>query len=185
MLVGGLAASDYVFQKVVALAPANLNIMRPESHVFVQASEHLIETDKPGFSYRNKAVSDGAISFYLDHFVRARVSKLTYGTFFDIAYKPDLPDHRDRSSQAFVAASGDKLIRGAFDVILSKNTRVLETKVFRKSYWKERRSREDLSSSSVAIWCYRGLLDKPRWADVDASKYCLFFGFCSTLKTLH
>lgn len=141
--------------------------------------------DKLVFSYRNKAVSDGAISFYLDHFVRARVSKLTYGTFFDVTYRPDLPDHRDRASEVFVAASGDKLIRGAFDVILSKNTQVSETQEFRKSYWKERRSREDLKSSSVAIWCYRGPLEKPRWVDVDAGKFSSFVEFRSTLKAQH
>ena len=51
--------------------------------------------------FRNKAVSDGAISFYLDHFVRTRVSKVTYGVFFSPEYDPSDPDHRSRSHNVY------------------------------------------------------------------------------------
>ena len=70
--------------------------------------------------FRNKAVSDGAISFYLDHFVRTRVSKFTFGTICNILYDPNDPDHRLRSHKVFTAASRDKRISGYFDIILPK-----------------------------------------------------------------
>ena len=70
--------------------------------------------------FRNKAVSDGAISFYLDHFVRSRVSKFTYGTFYSILYDPNDPDHQSRSYDVFTDLCGEKLIDGFFDIILPK-----------------------------------------------------------------
>ena len=34
------------------------------------------------------------VLFYLDHFVKTRVPKLTYGIFGDIEYDPSAADHR-------------------------------------------------------------------------------------------
>ena len=70
--------------------------------------------------YRNKAVSDGAISFYLDHIVRTRVSKFTYGSFIHVAYDPSNPDHQYRSHRVFVSASGARRLLGSFSIILPK-----------------------------------------------------------------
>ena len=70
--------------------------------------------------YRNKAVSDGAISFYLDHLVNTRVSKLTYGSFIHVAYDASNPDHQYRSHRVFTSASGAKRLLGAFSIILPR-----------------------------------------------------------------
>ena len=70
--------------------------------------------------FRNKAVSDGAISFYLDHFVRTRVSKITYGNFCHIPYDPNAPDHVSRSHKVFTSVSGRQRISESFDIILPK-----------------------------------------------------------------
>ena len=70
--------------------------------------------------FRNKAVSDGAISFYLDRFVRTRVSKVTYGVFVDTKYNPIAPDHRSRFHNVFTSISGIKQIGNFFDIILPK-----------------------------------------------------------------
>ena len=70
--------------------------------------------------FRNKAVSDGAISFYLDHFVRTRVSKVTYGVFAKDPYDPSDPDHRSRSHRVNTSASGIECIRDVFSIILPK-----------------------------------------------------------------
>ena len=69
---------------------------------------------------RNKAVSDGAISFYLDHFVRTRVSKITYGNFCHIPYDSTAPDHKLRAHKVFTSVSGHKRISDSFDIILPK-----------------------------------------------------------------
>jgi hypothetical protein len=65
-------------------------------------------------------VSDGAISFYLDHFVRTRVSKITYGNFCHIPYDPSDADHQRRSHKIFTSVSGNKRISDCFDIILPK-----------------------------------------------------------------
>jgi len=70
--------------------------------------------------FRNKAVSDGAISFYLDHFVNTRVSKLTYGNFCHIPFNTNDQEHLKRSSKTFVSVSGIKRITDSFDIILPK-----------------------------------------------------------------
>ena len=71
--------------------------------------------------YSNKAVSDGALSFFLDRFVRSRVSRVTYGTTMNHRYLPNNPDHRKRFSATYVDPNtGERAIRGAFDVILPK-----------------------------------------------------------------
>ena len=119
VLVGGFAASDWLFSKVYeSLTPLGINIVRPENHVWVFFGSiwHYLFKD----FFRNKAVSDGAISFYLDHFVETRVSKFTYGTFCEISYNPNDPDHQSRSQLAFTDIYGAKVIDGSFDIILPK-----------------------------------------------------------------
>jgi len=68
----------------------------------------------------NKAVSDGAISFYLDHYVRTRVSKVTYGNFCHIPFDSNDPEHQLRIKNTFISVSGNKRISDSFDVILPK-----------------------------------------------------------------
>ena len=77
-------------------------------------------TSIQGNFFRNKAVSDGAISFYLDHFVRTRVSKVTYGVFVSTGYDPSVPDHRSRSHNVYTCNSGVERIGDFFDIVLPK-----------------------------------------------------------------
>jgi len=153
VLVGGFAASDWLFTKLYdLLTPLGLNIVRPENHV-------------------NKAVSDGAISFYLDHFVRTRVSKITYGSFCHIPYNPTDPDHKSRPQNVFTAVTGAKRIRGRFDIILPKNTQVSEMKEFKESYYTSSDTAADFQAVAFSVWCYRGNVVTPMWEDVDANNY--------------
>jgi len=55
---------------------------------------------------RAKAVSDGAISFYLDRHVRTRVAKVAYGSFTSVRFDKADPDHIQRSDQAFLSVAG-------------------------------------------------------------------------------
>ena len=70
--------------------------------------------------HRNKAVAEGAVSFYIDHFVAARVSKLSYGTDVSVPYQPFNPEHLARSYNKYENLSGKTMISGLFDVILPK-----------------------------------------------------------------
>ena len=65
-------------------------------------------------------MSDGALSYYHDHFVSTRVSKFTYGLFCNTLFNPAVPDHQERSHHVRVSASGRRLVPGFFDVILPK-----------------------------------------------------------------
>lgn len=69
---------------------------------------------------RNKAVAEGAVSFFLTHCVAARVARFTYGANCATGYMPSDPDHALRAAQVFSRPSGRLVIPGAFDVILAK-----------------------------------------------------------------
>ena len=62
-------------------------------------------------------MADGAISYYIDHFVQTRVSRLTYGSRDSIVYEYGNPEHQKRPT--YTCVSGDKMIDGVFWVILS------------------------------------------------------------------
>ena len=67
-----------------------------------------------------KAVADGAVSFFLDHFVTARVARTTFGVHVRPLYDPSNPEHRQRSNKVFTDSAGDKRLPGAFSVILAR-----------------------------------------------------------------
>ncbi|KAF5321819.1 hypothetical protein D9619_002183 [Psilocybe cf. subviscida] len=153
VLVGGFSASDWVYSKVnEALTPLGLHIIRPDNHV-------------------NKAVSDGAISFYLDHFVQSRIAKVTYGTLCRILYDPFDPHHVARKSMTLTTVSGETRLDHGFSVILPKNTQVSETKEFRGTYSLKSESKAQIQHVTDSIWCYRGTKPNPRWTDIDADRY--------------
>ncbi|KAH6918429.1 hypothetical protein BKA70DRAFT_1087615 [Coprinopsis sp. MPI-PUGE-AT-0042] len=155
VLVGGFAASDWLFNQVNSrLSKDGLNVVRPEIYV-------------------NKAVSDGAISFHLDHMVKTRVSKVAYGTFRQIEYEMDDPEHIKRKDKMKVMPSGRQLIPDAFATILPKNTQVSEEKEFKKYFWKEADTKGELYLDNVqsSLWCYTGDDANPCWKDVETEKY--------------
>ncbi|KAF8802607.1 hypothetical protein BYT27DRAFT_7260910 [Phlegmacium glaucopus] len=153
-LVGGFAASDWLYTKLrEAFASQGLDISRPDSHV-------------------NKAVADGAISFYIDHLVSARVSKLAYGTSVWEKYDPRNPEHKRRKKKTFMTCEGYRGIGGIFNVILAKDTQVSETQEFRQTYWLTSSDRVDLESISVPIMSYRGQnTSSDKWMDVEQAMY--------------
>ena len=139
--------------------------------------------------FRNKAVSDGAISFYIDHFVRTRVSKFTYGVFGDTVYDPSAPDHRLRSHKVFTSVSGNERIGDFFDIILPKvsclisflQCMLLKAFICRIPKFQRRRNSENLfprhqilyalfQALRFSVWCYRGNVVTPKWKDDDTSE---------------
>jgi hypothetical protein len=65
-------------------------------------------------------VADGAVSFFLDHFVAVRVSRLVYGIPSSTLYNPKDVEHVRRASQTYLSLSGDVRMRGHFSIILDK-----------------------------------------------------------------
>ncbi|KAF8627755.1 hypothetical protein AX17_006121 [Amanita inopinata Kibby_2008] len=153
LLVGGFSASDWLFSQIKdTLQYLEITVSRPDGRL-------------------NKAVADGAISFYLDHFVNVRIARNTYGNACSYIFNPNNPEHALRSNQVYESPSKKRYIRGAFDVILSRDTQVSETTEFRRSYWYTASSRNNLHHIKNEILCYRGHVQNPRWMDVDRASY--------------
>ena len=92
------------------------------------------DTSKTKLFFSNKAVADGAISYYVDHFVQTRVSKLTYGSRVGFYYDPNVPEHQNRPISTSIL-SGDKLIDVVgFSVILSGVSRPLVLHLRKENY---------------------------------------------------
>ncbi|KAK7032185.1 hypothetical protein VNI00_013359 [Paramarasmius palmivorus] len=150
-LVGGFAASDWLFNNLETLLERlQLKLSRPDGFV-------------------NKAVADGAVSFYLDHCVAARISRFTYGTECCTTFNPADPQHQKRANTIFLQASGGRAIPNVFDVILPKGVRIQEETEFRSSYFRQSSGKLALQKLSDDIMCYRGNADNPRWTDVEPS----------------
>ncbi|PFH48902.1 hypothetical protein AMATHDRAFT_64343 [Amanita thiersii Skay4041] len=168
LLVGGFATSDYLYSSLSDhLRPRNINILRPDA-------------------YLNKAVAEGSVSFYIDHFVNTRVSKYTYGVSFCPMYDPDDPEHVDR--KRFPMPGGGHWVVGGFSTILEKGTEVSEETEFKKFYTEQycEEEFELISIVSCTIKCYRGREAKaPGWLDKTPALFpdlCMITADISAVK---
>ncbi|KAI5116259.1 hypothetical protein M0805_008164, partial [Coniferiporia weirii] len=111
-LVGGFAASPWLFSQLqVRLAPLGVTVNRPDTQT-------------------SKAVADGAIGFFCDHHVSARMSRYMYGVEYLREIDVNDQEHVTRSGRQLQLPSGPKYLPDAFDCILAKNVRVKESSVF-------------------------------------------------------
>ncbi|KAF9526169.1 hypothetical protein CPB83DRAFT_908573 [Crepidotus variabilis] len=153
VLVGGFAASAWFFRKVKdVLFERGVTVIRPENNVV-------------------KAVSDGAVSFYLDHFVRTRVAKVTYGIKKNTVFDPSDPEHQTRSTQMYVDKEGTRRLKGAFAAILIKGTQVEEEEKFSQSFHRSFEQPMDSASIDTSLRCYRGDNSTPKWLDSDSNNF--------------
>lgn len=88
---------------------------------FLPPSPPVLPTAHGHGSYRNKAVADGAVSFYLDHVVKARVSRHAYGIEISKAFDKSNEDHQRRKDGGMFTSSpsGHILLPKFFSVILA------------------------------------------------------------------
>ncbi|KAI0367126.1 hypothetical protein BV20DRAFT_1055106 [Pilatotrama ljubarskyi] len=148
-LVGGFAASPWLYANLQQnLRTLGLTLCRPDTHT-------------------NKAVAEGGVSFYLEHFVSARIIKMTYGTVINIDYDRRDPEHVARSFGKIVRPSGRVVIPDAFSSILTKGTRVRGNEEMSRGYFKESREARTLDTMSAEIMCYRGKKQDPKWVDLE------------------
>ena len=121
VLVGGFAASDWLFDQVSTILRKGFTVTRPENHVYVHRSSLIVpRTHLVHVPCRNKAVSDGAISFYLDHYVRTRIAKVTYGSRVSVPYVDSDPEHVKRAASKLIDVDGTPLLPYGFRPILPK-----------------------------------------------------------------
>ncbi|KAH9847715.1 hypothetical protein C2E23DRAFT_484151 [Lenzites betulinus] len=168
-LVGGFAASPWLYARLNdAIKPLGLKLCRPDSHT-------------------NKAVAEGGVSFYLEHFVAVRVIKMTYGTVINTSYDVNDGEHVARSWKMIVRPSGRVVIPDYFSPILG--TRVRGSTEVSKGYFKEARELKTLDTMSAEIICYRGKNEDPHWVDLEPECFttlCTIFADTSqVVKTPH
>ena len=72
------------------------------------------------YARSHKAVPDGALSFLVDHLVKSRVARATYGTDFSAFVDELNPEHMSRRETWYVSANGRFLVPKAFEGILRK-----------------------------------------------------------------
>ncbi|PPQ65510.1 hypothetical protein CVT24_010806 [Panaeolus cyanescens] len=152
ILVGGFVANDYLFERVKSSL----------SSISVQV--HRLENTP------NKAVANGAVSFYLDHFVTARLSKVAYGIFGRIDYKPNDRAHRKLAARHGVVKyldSDKKMLNDVFIEYLPKGMQISEFKECRKTFY----GHSDTNFSGgkeivMHVWSYIGKNTKYRiWGE--------------------
>lgn len=161
-LVGGFAAGDYLFKQLQArLSSIGMSLCRPDSHT-------------------NKAVADGAISFYIDHLVATRAARFFYGKSANVPYNKKNHEHRFRRHKKCASLDGTNVLPDCFRIILSKGTRVSEVKEFSQSFVRERVRKESLYQIDVNLIVYRGMSTRPTW--IDDEEYTSLFCFWSVTR---
>ncbi|KAK7040877.1 hypothetical protein VNI00_009473 [Paramarasmius palmivorus] len=166
-LVGGLAASAWVFSRLQETLQSSMRIYRPDAHL-------------------NKAAADGGISFYIDHHVSVRVSKFTYGILCHINFNNKDDEHMRRRNEVVMSDVGKQEFTDGFDIILKKGTAVSEETEFRRSYYVEKLDKDDpdLNRIDEDILCYEGSTAEPRWFNQTGSfrKICKIVADVSRIK---
>ncbi|KAK0222699.1 hypothetical protein EDD85DRAFT_860789 [Armillaria nabsnona] len=157
-LVGGFAESTWLFLK-----------MRERVELFG------VTLSRPANSPLNKAVADGAISFYIHNIVSARVAKYTYGLKVHTIFNPLDPEHARRKLHVFTRIDGEKVLNGQYAIILPKDVRVSKTQEFRGSFSRMYRNLSDLNSVRSDLRCYHGHKSDPRWIDTEPENYSVLF----------
>ncbi|KJA20622.1 hypothetical protein HYPSUDRAFT_88584 [Hypholoma sublateritium FD-334 SS-4] len=155
LFVGGFSANDWLFNNITRILMERgywMRVVRPEAHI-------------------NKAVAEGAVSFFLDHFVQTRMSKAFYGLSICDYYDPRNSEHRLRARSTFVQADGRTYVPNVFSVILPKSIQVSEAKIFRQGYIHQSFLKSKLEKLRMEITCYKGLDCDPRWLDIDEGSY--------------
>ncbi|KAI9060751.1 hypothetical protein FKP32DRAFT_1595071 [Trametes sanguinea] len=146
-LVGGFAANPYLFTELrERLKRLRLQLFRPNAHT-------------------SKAAAEGALSFFLENIVSARIMRYTYGTEVILPYDPNDQVHYSRRSQIIVRPSGRIYLPNAFSAILTKGTRMREGEEITQSYQQEARDPRTLNNVASDIICHRGKRPTSPWID--------------------
>ncbi|KAJ3535907.1 hypothetical protein NMY22_g6269 [Coprinellus aureogranulatus] len=154
-LVGGFSASSWLYERIRdQIEPLGVPVRRPDTHV-------------------NKAVSNGAVSFYLDSFVTTRVARATYGIQVYIPYDATDPEHCARAHLARVhRTTGEYCLFDKFSPILLKNTKVRERTEFRRRFDHILHYLgQPLSRTTWRIRAYSGVSSNPTWIDDEPASY--------------
>ncbi|KIL55234.1 hypothetical protein M378DRAFT_134237 [Amanita muscaria Koide BX008] len=169
LLVGGFGRSQYLFTKLSDYFKTSGIVVRRPNDDQDPSSCHLKVT-----AGRRKEVADGAVSWYLDRCVSARVARYSYGVAVDLEFDPSNPEHACRESTKFTYVNGKSFIPGGFLTMLKRDAGVFETTESRRSlrilFTQHEYSR--CSSIHTNLKCYRGQVDDPpKWIDLEPNSF--------------
>ncbi|KAF9782380.1 hypothetical protein BJ322DRAFT_1010304 [Thelephora terrestris] len=154
-LVGGFASSPWLTDQLNRrLSDLGLTFFKPDTNT-------------------NKAVAVGAVSSYIDHFVKGRISKFAYGVSGWVVYNPSNPEHVNREDKVFINAAGKKCVPGFFSTMLSKVWHPSRPRSIHLPYgWMGRISRAPrFSKVSAPIIRYDGNQKEPEWMDTERNRF--------------
>lgn len=83
---------------------------------------------------RLNAVADGAIHFYLYHYVTSRITRYTYGIKSSIRFDESNPEHQRRASSKQEQYDGIIVLPNAFDIVLPKVRMALTYRIVIHNY---------------------------------------------------
>ncbi|KAF8655628.1 hypothetical protein AX16_002982 [Volvariella volvacea WC 439] len=155
LFVGGFAANEWVFKSLKAIFdPLGISIYRPDHHMA-------------------KAVADGAVSFFLESHVKARISRCAFGTFCRLSYNPNDPEHVLRKSKLKISQDGVLRFPSCFYMMIPKNTKITEDQQYRRPYNITKSTYEELVNEKfpVVMFGYFGELAEPYWIDENIQDY--------------
>ncbi|KAI0785955.1 hypothetical protein C8Q75DRAFT_794294 [Abortiporus biennis] len=154
-LVGGFAASPYLYNRLrESLRPKGISLSRPDTPT-------------------NKAVAEGAVSYFLHHLVCVRVAPVTYGTRIVAYYDPLKKDHLLRKHHALVRSSGQLVLPNAYLVSLAKGTRMQEGTELCLDLHRVSPQYQDLDYITAELIAYRGESKNPCWIDEEPDMFSI------------
>ncbi|KAG8903284.1 hypothetical protein FRB99_003525 [Tulasnella sp. 403] len=139
-LVGGFAANPWLTSEV----KRRIGLMHYETEV--RRAE--IGTAK--------AAAHGAVSWYLDRLVTARVARHTFGTPYATGFDATNPKHRLKLDHAFIDdVTGHPFIGGLFKAILQKGQAIPEDATYRETFTVDSKTRA-LVKNVIPLIRYNG-----------------------------
>ncbi|KAI0750409.1 hypothetical protein C8Q74DRAFT_1373996 [Fomes fomentarius] len=167
-LIGGFSANEWLYDNLKeSLGKMGLLLYRPEEHM-------------------SKAVSEGAISFYLDRYVSYRIAKATLGTQVHIRFNPLDPRHRLHLNSVEFGPAGPCFEDG-FSTIVKKGTRIKDNEEFSEEFCVSYHKSRTLNDFSTSIIKYTGHDQNPRLQITDPDHFkrlCLVRGNLSEVATV-
>ncbi|KAH0836421.1 hypothetical protein J3R83DRAFT_8024 [Lanmaoa asiatica] len=169
-LIGGFGASDWFWSQLESYFKSQgIELSRP-SRVYVRVSfGHSKRASLTGYSH--KAVPDGALLFLVDHLVKSRVARATYGTTCSTFVDWGNPEHLSRRETWNINAAGMLMVPKAFKPILRRGVQANEQKEFRCAFSFNRTAQSDFGIEVLSILCYRGDSSDPLWIDRDEESF--------------
>ncbi|PPQ99006.1 hypothetical protein CVT24_003488 [Panaeolus cyanescens] len=171
--VGGFSSNDFFFSEMSRYIAEDVALDGNEEISVCRPDRHL-----------NKAVAHGGVSYYLDHRVTTRVSKLTFGVRCNVPLNSQDDEHIKRESTKYRSQDGIWRLPNAFETILPRNTQVSETKEFRRPFITVGKDVASLQQVKSTIRCYRGQHDNPMWVSDEPDKFSIMCTIEANLEEL-